>query len=336
MSVPRVSVIVVNYNGAHLLPACLDSLTAQDYPDLEILVVDNASVDDSKAVVGRYPAIRWIGLPSNEGLGSGYNAGAKEAAGELLFFVNNDTQFEPDCVYQLVRALKNDVLATDPLQMDWEGRRIIHGAQRFRCGWRYLLRPVPFIDPYQDLSATQQTETPWGCAGALMFDRQKFQELGGFDTTFFLDYEDMDICWRGWLQGWRTLFVPAARLRHCVGESEDRKLVSSNIFVRERRPPPINDRRQLSQYKNAQRFILKMMPWPTVFTAILMNIARILSHLLQGHLRAAALQARASLFNIRELSEILRERRSILRQSVTTSLALLQRWGPGSEAETQR
>ncbi len=322
----RVSVIVLNYNGAHLLPDCVESLLAQDYSHLEILVVDNASVDESERTIQKYPGVRWLGLPSNEGLGPGYNAGAKTARGNLLFFVNNDTRFEPDCVRHLVKAFQDDqVLAADPLQMDWNGSQVIHGAQRFRRGWRYLFRAVPLMEPYQDLKMSRETEVPWGCAGALMFERRKFEALGGFDPTFFLDYEDVDICWRGWLRGWKTLFVPAARLRHRVGESEDSLLRRHNPTLRTQPLLAINNRRRLSQLKNAQRFVLKNMPWSLALLALGVNLLQIAGAFLFGRFSQGLNRIKAAVLNSRELGQILAQRRQIQQGVSISRLALLKR-----------
>jgi len=308
LPLPLVSAIVVNYNGAHLLPDCLDSLAAQEYPGLEVLVVDNASTDDSRAVVSRAPMARWIGLPENRGLGAGYNAGAHKARGSLLFFLNNDISLEPGCVRNLVAAFKPGMLAADPLQLDWEGARIIHGAQRFRWGWRYFLRPIPFMDPYQDTGTLQETAAPWGCCGALMFDRHKFEALEGFDPAFFIDYEDLDLCWRGWLRGWETLFVPTARLRHRVGASG------------------ITARRQLSQHKNVQRVALKCMPPGIIAAVFLSGFSRAVATACRGRLSGSLLWLKAAASNLRELPKILRQRRQILREAATTPGALLKRW----------
>lgn len=296
MPAGQVSVIVVNYNGAHLLPDCLESLLAQDPPCLEILVVDNASTDESMAVVRRYPKVRWEGLPTNKGLGPGYNAGAAVANGEYLFFVNNDTWFERDCVRQLLKAFRgDDILAADPLQMDWAGSQVIHGAQRFRWGWRYWRRPIPGIDPHQDFATRRQREIPWACAGAMLVDRKKFEALGGFDPAFFLYYEDMDLCWRGWLRGWKTLWIPSARLRHRVGASGEVPL------------------RELSQAKNAQRFAFKVMPWYCALLALVRGAA-------QG-----SRGLKASLSNCADLPEILSARGKILAESRIRTVDLLKR-----------
>lgn len=271
-------------------------------------MVDNASTDASRSVVDRYPRVRWVGLPTNEGLGPGYNTGAGAAQGEKLFFVNNDTSFEPDCVRRLVEAFRNnEILAADPLQTDWEGKQIIHGAQRFRWGWRYWNRPVPFMEPYQDLEVDRETEVPWGCAGAILFNRLKFEALEGFDSTFFLDYEDLDLCWRGWLRGWKTVFVPTARLRHRVG--------------------PTFARRRLSQYKNAQRFVLKTMPWRIALAVCLIEVGKALGGLVLGRFSSGSLRVRAALRNILELPEIFRLRRKAFQEASSSSIALLRRWG---------
>lgn len=308
---PVVSAVILNYNGAPLLPDCLESLLGQDYPSLEILVVDNASTDDSRAVVGRYPGIRWLALTENRGLGPGYNAGAACSKGEYLFFTNNDTAFNPDCVRQLVEAFCEDVFATDPLQMDWRDEQVLHGAQRFRFGWRYGLRPVPGMDPYQILDVIIPTEIPWAGAGAMLVDRKKFEALGGFDPTFFLDYEDLDICWRAGLRGWKSLFVPSARLRHRVGGS-------GNV-------PGVNARRALSQIKNVQRLIWKMMPWPLVVASIFGTFLRAGGAAVCGRFRQSGLRIKTLFLNLRELPEILAQRRRLLRAARTTSGCLLKR-----------
>src|SRR6185312_10146535 len=87
-----VSVVIANYNGAHLLADCLESLAGQDQNAIEILVVDNASIDDSATQAARYDC-RFIPLDSNRGLGAAYNSGARVARGDYLFFVNNDMRF---------------------------------------------------------------------------------------------------------------------------------------------------------------------------------------------------------------------------------------------------
>ena len=91
-SKPLVSAVVVNWNGAEDLEICLPSLLAQSYRPMEIIVVDNASTDNSAAVTGRF-GVRWLGLDQNRGPTGGMNEGAKSAQGEFVLFLNNDMRF---------------------------------------------------------------------------------------------------------------------------------------------------------------------------------------------------------------------------------------------------
>ena len=97
---PLVSTLVLNWNGAHLLPDCLATLATQDWPAHEVVVVDNGSRDDSAAVTARYPA-RWLPMGDNLGFTRAYNRAVRDAKGEFLFFVNNDMRFLPECVGRL-------------------------------------------------------------------------------------------------------------------------------------------------------------------------------------------------------------------------------------------
>ena len=320
----KISIVVLNYNGAHLLPDCLESLLVQDYPNFEILVVDNASIDKSQEITKQYKDVRWVELKINEGIGPGYNAGVRAAGGKKIFVANNDMRFEPNCVSELARAFADNIFSTDPLQKDWDGRKIIHGAQKFifRLNWTF---GVPFLYPFQDDTSRQKVNVSWACAGAMMMDRAKFEKLGGFDPTFFTYYEDLDICWRAWMHGWRTVFVPTACLYHKVGETDDTKLRQNNPELMRKNPPSVNLRRQMSQCKNAERFILKTMPLPLVLAAYAVGFARFCGNLLTGRFVSGWLRLRAFLNNLMQWTEILRERKALHKSAVTSSWELLFR-----------
>ena len=105
---PRVSVIVVNWNGRDHLDACFSSLLASDYPAalLELICVDNGSVDDSRALLAeRFPAVRVVALDENRGFTGGNAAGVAAATGDVFVFVNNDMKFEPTLIPRLVDAI---------------------------------------------------------------------------------------------------------------------------------------------------------------------------------------------------------------------------------------
>ncbi len=107
MDYPTNSIIIPNWNGAPLLPTCLDSLRKQTCTDFEIIVVDNASTDDSRALLARdYAEVRVVALDSNRGFAGGVNAGIRAARGEIIVLLNNDTEAEPTWLEELVSPLQ--------------------------------------------------------------------------------------------------------------------------------------------------------------------------------------------------------------------------------------
>ncbi len=212
---PLVSAIVANWNGARDLTVCLPSVLAQDYPALEVIVVDNGSTDDSRRVVKEIGA-RWLALGRNVGLAGALNAGVEVAAGELLLFLNNDLRLAPDFVRNLVLPLARDagLFAADGLQWDWEGHTRVHGRTRLVPA-RYGMGMPQILQDYPP----KTTVTFMASAANALVRRWMFQVLGGWDDAYFIGWEDVDLFWRAWQRGWGTVFVPTAVCWHRVGGS---------------------------------------------------------------------------------------------------------------------
>jgi len=222
VSAQLVSAIVANWNGARDLEICLPSLLGQSYRPLEIIVVDNASTDDS-AVVARKFDVRWVGLDRNRGLAGALNEGANVAQGEFVLFLNNDMRFHQKFVEALVSQIERDagIFSADALQHDWEGANQVHLATRL--GNRYRANSncyacVPGLYVYQESSASPTT-IPLACAASMLVRKSMFHSLGGFDRRLPVGYEDLELCWRAWVQGWKSIFVPHAVCWHRVGWS---------------------------------------------------------------------------------------------------------------------
>jgi GT2 family glycosyltransferase len=219
---PRVSVIIVNWNGAEHLRICLPSLLSQSFTSLEIVVVDNRSSDDSAKVAESY-SVRWLPLEENLGLAPALNRGVAIAKGDLLLFVNNDMRFDPAFVAALVEPFERDeeIFATDGMQFNWDGTARGHLAARLTN-----LRPrqdssaelVPGLYFYQH-EKTEESPVFMGSAACMMVRKKLFEKLGGFDNRLPLGYEDVEICWRAWVHRQKTLYVPSAICWHRVGSS---------------------------------------------------------------------------------------------------------------------
>jgi len=220
---PPVSVVVSNLNGARYLPRLLDTITAQRGVRTEIIVVDRHSTDASMEILSGYPAVHVVQEPPQTGLVAGYAAGAEHASHQLLFFCNEDLYLDEHCLCELASRidLRRRIAACDPWQWTYGREQWIHGGIRFRpCLW-HIYSPFPFRMFDATVPLLDGARTAFGSAGAVMVHASAYNQIGGWDTSFFLDYEDIDLFIRAWQRGWKCVTVPSARVFHAVGASND-------------------------------------------------------------------------------------------------------------------
>jgi GT2 family glycosyltransferase len=209
-----ISVVIVTWNGRQYLDACLQAVQAQESVRAEIVLVDNGSSDDTVAYVrGRFPDVRVVALGSNHGFAGGSNAGAREARGEYLAFLNNDTVADAGWLRALrggIHPPSRSLLVTsrvvymhDPSVIDSAG----DGA--FRWGGAYKR-----LHGDRAEHAAQPVEVFGVCGAACLMPKVVFDELGGFDDDFFASHEDVDLSYRARLRGYRCRYVPDAVVRH--------------------------------------------------------------------------------------------------------------------------
>jgi N-acetylglucosaminyl-diphospho-decaprenol L-rhamnosyltransferase len=282
-----VTAVIGNYNGEHLLGDCLASLAAQTLGPTAILVVDGESSDASRTVAEAVGAT-FIAR-ENRGLGYLYNEGVAASETEFVFLANNDIAADAACLEQLVAVLERDdtAFAADAHQTSWEEGRTIHARTTLTSGRMHgEFLPGLHLDP--NVPASSPAPTVCANGAAMLVRRSMYEELGGFDETFFMEWEDLDLCWRAWMNGWRTIYVPHATVRHRVGAATTRA---------------IQPRRSASSHHNLVRFALKCLPLATAARVVLGEAAR-----LPAHPRAVS----AGLTRVtRELPAILRQRRRL-------------------------
>jgi len=212
---PRISVIVLNYNGRVWLTPCLAALTAQTgAPPFEVLLVDNGSTDGSMALVAaRFPSVRIVDNGRNLGFAAGNNAGARAALGDTLAFLNNDTVPAADWLARLhaaaVEASDRTVIASRIVFLDRSD--VVDSA-----GDGYLRAGGAFKHGYgaDAVEFGTSREVFGACGAAFAIGRDLFHSLGGFDEDFFMVYEDVDLSYRARLAGHRCWYAADAVVRH--------------------------------------------------------------------------------------------------------------------------
>ncbi|NWF91907.1 MAG: glycosyltransferase family 2 protein [Syntrophaceae bacterium] len=213
---PQLSVIIPNWNGKRFLQECLDSLKDQTYSHFETILVDNGSTDGSADFVRqRYGGfVRIIQNEINLGFAGGTNVGIRNAKGDYIVLLNNDTWADPLWLQELVKAIDVDS------EVGMWGSKIYSYYQRDQIEavgeliyWDGLCRAKGQFE--QDQGQYDQMEEiffPPGCGA--MYRKKVFDEIGLFDEDFFAYADDAEIGIRARLAGWKGLFVPKAILYH--------------------------------------------------------------------------------------------------------------------------
>jgi GT2 family glycosyltransferase len=239
---PKVSIIVLNYNGKKWLDNCFQSLAEVDYPDFEVVMVDNDSTDDSVEYVRKkYDWVRVIESGRNGGFAFGMNTGIKGTQGEYVFLLDTDTIATKDFLHRLV-----EVAELDP--------DIIVASASSINPFNSPLRPFAECDPSTGIASASLLHTIYSdymneiknsrkdkvrradtVSGAMMLIKRKLMEdIGPLDETFFMYWEDTEFNWRANLMGYKVVNVRDAAIYHLISTTSiDTGFVYSKMWVYE-------------------------------------------------------------------------------------------------------
>ncbi|AGY57846.1 glycosyltransferase family 2 protein [Gloeobacter kilaueensis] len=223
-----VSVIVVNWNGERYLSRCIDSILNQDYRNLEIIVVDNASSDDSLYILQKYPQILLIQNHENLGFARANNQGFEIASGQYLFALNNDAFLSKNYISLMVDALSrySNVASAIGKILRAEDNSTIDTTGLFMTRFlRTKDRGYSAKDHGQFDANNITSRAIFSVCGCAAFYRSAAvrQVSNGyqiFDSSFFSYYEDIDLGWRLQNAGWDSIYIPEAVAYHVRGGSE--------------------------------------------------------------------------------------------------------------------
>lgn len=232
---PRVVIVVLNWNGRADTLACLQSLQDVVREDVEALVVDNGSTDDSVAAIrAAYPEIELIESGRNLGYAGGNNVGIERAmsrGADFVLVLNNDTTCAPDLIDRLLEAAAQHpragmfcpriFLMHEPTRVCFDGARWDSKTLRVRFPGKGRPESELGRDPH---------ETDYASGAALFVRAEVIREIGAFDDRYFLVWEETDWCYRARERGWLSMVVPAAKVWHKVGSSFGAEISPLRIY----------------------------------------------------------------------------------------------------------
>ena len=211
----KATVIIPNYNGIEYIEDCLSSLQKQTYADFDILVVDNKSTDGSiELIEEKFPSVKTVRLADNFGFSRAANEGLiRTKDSEFVILLNADTKADEKFVEELIAAIEKDSkifsVASKMLQMDKPDT--YDGAGDLYCclGWAYAKGKDMKVGRYE-----KECNVFSACAGACIYRRSIFEEIGYFDEYHFMYLEDVDIGYRARIMGYINRYTPKAVVYH--------------------------------------------------------------------------------------------------------------------------
>ena len=222
MNYPKVSIIILNWNGKEDTIECLESLRKLDYPNYDVIVVDNGSTDGSCEILKKnYPYVKLIENEKNLGVATGYNFGIYQARGEYILLLNNDTVVDGDLLKELVTVLESnpEIGIVGPTMYYYDDPKRIWvgggGGIYWNKGKTSLLRTNEIDNGEFD----EITEVDYIAGCALLTKRELFEEIGYMDTKYFAYWEETDWCVRACKAGYKVLYVPKAKIWHKISST---------------------------------------------------------------------------------------------------------------------
>jgi len=297
-----ISIIIVNYNGKKWLKRCLDSLAGQTYKNFEIILVDNASADESvEFVKNNYAEVAVVRSEKNLGFAGGNNLGLQKAKGKYILLLNNDTWAPKEYLEKFVKAFQEFPQAASiqskMILMDNREKLDLCGSYWSDSSFLYHYG----YGKNQSLKKYNQARRFFSNKGASMMIRQEvIEQIGLFDEDFWCYYEDTDFCHRAWLAGYECWYYPQAVMYHALGGTS---LTFHNGYI------------QFHNFKNKLLSFLKNFEARTLVKVLpvyfVLNIAVSFFWLCQGKGRHFFAPYQSVWWNILHFRETMKKRRVI-------------------------
>lgn len=303
---PLISIIILNYNGKDLTENCIGSVLKSDYPSFEIIVVDNASTDDSLSIIeGRFGQDSRVSVIKNIYnllYAAGNNAGIKQAKGEYIVVLNNDTEVDKNWLTEIFVVMKDDkigaaqpkilILNRFPPTIDYAGAGV--DKYGYALGYGRCEIDNGQFDDNRDIFYAGGT--------AMILKKNILDNVGLFDEKFGAHWEDVDLSWRIRLSGYKIVFIPRAIVYH-IGSWSMKRFTKKNEVA-------------YSVRKNRIAGLIKNYSFPNLFkvlpTLLIIYLFIFIKELIwDGNARIAQSSILAIFWNVKEFPYILKQRKIV-------------------------
>lgn len=225
IQVPKVAVVILNWNGKSYLEKFLPSVLASTYPNLEIIVGDNASTDDSVAFLkSAFPSIRIISTSTNLGFAGGYNEVLKEVDADYYVLLNSDVEVTDGWIEPVIALMESDPLiaAAQPKILAYKDKSKFEyagaaGGFIDRYGYAFCRGRIFDALESDNDQYNQASQVFWASGAAFFIRKTIWAESGGLDRHFFAHMEEIDLCWRLKNKGYKIMYCPDAKVYHVGG-----------------------------------------------------------------------------------------------------------------------
>ena len=223
-TIPKVAVVILNWNGVRHLSQFLPSVVASTWANLEIVVGDNASKDGSIEFLKKYPEIKVICNDQNYGFTGGYNKVLKQVSADYYILLNSDVEVNPGWIEPVISLMESNPLiaaAAPKIKSYAERNHFEHAgaAGGFIDSFGYpFCRGRMFYEIEEDKGQYDESgEVFWASGAALFIKKQCWDEANGFDDRFFAHMEEIDLCWRLKNMGYKIMYCAASTVYHVGG-----------------------------------------------------------------------------------------------------------------------
>ncbi|RAP27116.1 hypothetical protein DID74_00855 [Candidatus Marinamargulisbacteria bacterium SCGC AG-333-B06] len=214
-----ISVVITNYNGCHILKKCLPEniMKFKELGITDIIVSDDCSTDDSITYLKeQFSELRIAENDQNSGFSQTCNTGAALAKESIILFLNNDMIVKQLNVEMLCKRFKDkNLFGCSPKILRYQEKQLINETPSygyFKGGWFSTVNSEKMLG---QVDGSKPFPILWGCGGAFFVNKEKFNQLNGFDTLFFIGYcEDLDLSYRAWKRGWNIQYEPEGECFH--------------------------------------------------------------------------------------------------------------------------